>query len=89
VSTTVIHRHQCRKEHQRPCEWCGEKISPGDYWIKNVTMGGEFSAITFHEECHDAFQGEFQHYFPGSLLAIETYANDRGQEAKEGTVYEV
>ena len=89
MSTTVVQKHKCRKEHKNPCYWCGEKIMPGDLWAKNVTMGDEFSSITMHEECHDAFQDEFQHYFPGSLLGIEPHCNDRGQPAKEGTIQEI
>jgi hypothetical protein len=44
--------------------------------------------MEMHEECDSAFSGEFQHYWDGTFLGVEDYANDRGQPAKEGTIYE-
>ena len=88
--TTHTTRHICRKKHKKPCYWCGKHIVPGDKWTENVTFGdGEFNHMNMHEECAKAFDEEFQHYWPGSLLSVTPYANDRGQPAKEGTIYEV
>lgn len=85
----TISQHTARRKHKRPCEWCGEPIDKGDRWAKNVCMGEEFNSIEMHDECHDKFQEEFKHYWPGAYLAIEAHCNERGEPAKEGTVYEV
>lgn len=83
-----ISEHTARRVHKRPCEWCGELIEKGDRWAKNATMGGEFNVVEMHKECHDRFQEEFKHYWPGSLLGFDHHCNDRGDPAKEGTIYE-
>ena len=81
--------HTCRKKHQKPCIWCGEPIIKGDRWTQNTSVcDGELCSMNMHEECHTAFNAEFQHYWAGSFLGVEYYANDRGQPAKEGTIHE-
>ena len=56
--------------------------------MKNVSMGEEFNVINMHDECNEAFQEEFKHYWAGAMLYIEPHANDRGKPAKEGTIGE-
>ncbi len=83
-----ITHHTCRKTHKKPCEWCGEPIVPGDKWSKNVTFDEGIFTTNMHEECASAFDEEFQYYSEWSLLGFYPRANDRGQPAKEGTIYE-
>ena len=89
MPTTVTTAHTARQKHKNPCEWCGEPIDKGDNWVKHVTMGGDFFSSSMHAECNEAFNDEFQHYWPGALLGFDPHCNDRGQPAKEGTIYEV
>ncbi len=57
-----IHRI-CRKE--RPCIWCGEKISKGsNYMVQSGKFYGEFQTNHWHPECFEYFgendeDGEF------------------------------
>jgi hypothetical protein len=80
--------HKARLPHK--CEWCAEGIMKGETYHKTTyTYENKLGTVKMHLECQAAFQAEFQYFPPGSLLGFEPHANDRGQPAKEDTLWEV
>jgi len=84
----IAHRKPAaRREHR--CQWCGEPIVKGEkHRLTVYCLDGKIVSDRLHDECHEAFQGEFEYYGSWTELGFDPYANDRGQPAKEGTIHE-
>jgi hypothetical protein len=69
-----------RKPHR--CEWCGERIEPGQqYRYYSGVFYGNFQSTHMHNECYDACQEDASEY--GMDYEFEPYRNGRGKREVE------